>query len=108
MVPIAQIGTLLRDGLTAWQNVRLADVLFGHLNNTIVMLIVLVGLSAGVAVVRVAFGRRPGRGQIGLPALLSWARSSSVPFLRHGAMLLVPAAIAVLALLVSTLKREGS
>ena len=54
MVPIAQIGTLLRDGLTAWQNVRLADVLFGHLNNTIVMLIVLVGLSAGVAVVRVA------------------------------------------------------
>ncbi len=93
MVPLAQIGALLRDGLTAWRNVRLADVLFGHLDTTILTLIVLAGLSAGVAVIRVAFGRRPGRAQVGLPALLSWARSSSLPFLRHGALLLALAGL---------------
>ena len=93
MVPIAQIGALLRDGLTAWRNVRLADVLFGHLDTTILVLIVLAGLSAGVAVIRMAFGRRPGRAQVGLPALLSWARSPSLPFLRHGALLLALAGL---------------
>lgn len=93
MVPIAQIGALLRDGLTAWRNIRLADILFGHLDTTILTLIILVGLSTGVAVVRVAFGRRPGRAQVGLPALLSWARSSSLPFLRHGALLLALAGL---------------
>ena len=93
MVPIAQIGRLLREGLTAWRNVRLADVLFGHLDATILALIILMGLSAGVGVIRVAFGRRPGRAQVGLPALLSWAGSSSLPFLRHGALLLALAGL---------------
>jgi Ca-activated chloride channel family protein len=93
MVPIAQIGALLREGLTAWRSVRLADVLFGHLDSTILTLIVLAGLSAGVAVVRVTFGRRPGRAQVGLPALLSWARAPSYPFLRHGALLLALAGV---------------
>lgn len=93
MVPIAQIGASLREGLTAWRNVRLADVLFGHLDTAILTLIVLAGLSAGVAVARVAFGRRPGRAQIGLPALLSWARPPSFPFLRHGALLLALAGL---------------
>lgn len=93
MVPIAQIGAVLRNGLTAWRNVRLADVLFGHLDTTILTLIILVGLSAGIAVIRVVFGRRPGRAQVGLPALLSWARSSSLPFLRHGALLLALAGL---------------
>ena len=94
MVPLAQIGALLRDGVTAWRHVRLADVLFGHRDTTILALIALLGLSAGVAVIRVAFGRRPGRAQVGLPALLSWARSSSFPpFLRHGALLLALAGL---------------
>jgi Ca-activated chloride channel homolog len=93
MVPIAQIGALLREGLTAWRNMRLADLLFGHLDTTILILIILVGLSVGVAVLRVAFGRRPGRAQVGLPALLSWAGSSPLPFLRHGALILALAGL---------------
>ena len=63
-------------------------MLFGHRDTTILALIVLVGLAAGVAVLRVAFGRRPGRAQVGLPALMSWARSSPLAFVRHGAVLL--------------------
>jgi Ca-activated chloride channel family protein len=93
MVALAQIGALLRAGLTAWRNVRLADVLFGHLDITILTLIILVGLSAGIAVARVTFGRRPGRAQVGLPALLSWAGSPSLPVLRHGALLLALAGV---------------
>ena len=93
MVPIAQIGALLRDGLTAWREIRLADVLFGHRDTTILALIALVGLAAGVAVLRAALGRRPGRAQVGLPALMAWARSSPFAFLRHGAVLLSLAAV---------------
>jgi Ca-activated chloride channel homolog len=93
MVPLAQIGARLRDGVTAWRDVRLSDVLFGHRDTTILALIALIGLAAGIAVLRVAFGRRPGRAQVGLPALLSWARSSSLPFLRHGALLLALAGL---------------
>lgn len=93
MVPIAEIGALLRNGLTAWRDIRLADVLFGHRDTTILALIVLVGLAAGVAVLRATLGRRPGRAQVGLPALMSWAKSSPLAFLRHGAVLLSLAAV---------------
>ena len=93
MVPITEIGALLRDGLTAWQRVRLADVLFSHRDSAILALIVLVGLAAGAAIVRFAFLRRPGRGQVGLPALLSWARSSPFASVRHGALLLALAGL---------------
>jgi hypothetical protein len=93
MVPVAQAVALLRGGATAWRSVHLSEVLFGHRDTTILVLIALIGLSAGVAVVRAAFGRGPGRGQVGLPALLSWARTSSVPFLRHGALVLALAGI---------------
>ena len=88
MGAVAEIGALLRNGLTAWRDISLADVLFGHRDTTILALIVLVGLAAGVAVLRVAFGRRPGRAQVGLPALMSWARSSPWASVRHGAVLL--------------------
>jgi Ca-activated chloride channel family protein len=88
MVPIARIGALVRDGLTAWQSVRLDEVLFGHRDASILALIALVALACGVAVIRVAFGRRPGWAQIGLPALLSWTQSSPWSFMRHGPILL--------------------
>ncbi len=88
MGAVAEIGALLRNGLTAWRDISLADVLFGHRDTTILALIVLVGLAAGVAVLRVALGRRRGRAQVGLPALMSWARSSPWASVRHGAVLL--------------------
>jgi Ca-activated chloride channel family protein len=93
VVPIADLGALLRDGLTAWREVRLAEVIFGHRDATILALIALVGLAIGVAVIRVAFTRRPGRGQIGLPALMQWAGSSPLAWLRHGALLLALAGV---------------
>ena len=79
MVPIARIGALLRDGLTAWRSVDLGGVLFGHRDASILALIALLALALAVAVIRVAFARRPGRAQVGVPALLSWARSSPLP-----------------------------
>jgi len=88
VVPLAQLGALLSNGLTAWRNIRLADVLFGHRDASIFALIAVLALACGVAVIRAVFGRRPGLAQIGLPALLSWARSSPFAFLRHGAVLL--------------------
>jgi Ca-activated chloride channel family protein len=93
MVPIAEIGALLRDGLTAWRDTPLAEVLFGHRDTTILALVVLAGLAAGVAVLR-ALGRGRGRAQVGLPALMSWARSSPFASLRHGAVLLALAGVA--------------
>ena len=88
MVPLTALGVLLRDGLTAWRNIRLSEVLFSHRDAGILALISLVGLAAAAAIVRLAFLRRAGRGQVGLPALLSWVRSSPFASLRHGAFLL--------------------
>ena len=88
MVPIAEIAALLKNGLTAWWDVRLAEVLFGHRDDSILALIALLALAGGIAVIRVAFLHRPGRTQVGLPALLSWARSSPFSFMRHGTLLL--------------------
>jgi Ca-activated chloride channel family protein len=88
VVQIARIGALLGDGLTGWRSIRLADVLFGHRDDSILALIALVALACSIAVIRVVFGRRPGQAQVGLPALLSWTRSSPLSFMRHGAVLL--------------------
>jgi hypothetical protein len=87
-MPIGQIAALVRDGLTGWRNVRLNEVLFGHRDASVLALITLLALACGVAVIRVAFGRQAGRGQVGVPALLSWARSSPLSFMRHGALIL--------------------
>jgi len=88
MVPIGRIGALLRDGLTGWQSVRLGDVLFGHRDASVLALVALLAIACAVAVIRVAFGRRPGGAQVGLPALLSWARSSPLSVLRHATVVL--------------------
>jgi Ca-activated chloride channel homolog len=88
MVPVAEVGALVRSGLAELGGIRLAGVLFGHRDAGIIALVLLVALSAAVAIVRAALLRRPGRGQIGLPALLSWVQSSPLSALRHGAVLL--------------------
>ena len=93
MVPLSEIGALVRDGLTAWRSVRLSDLLFGHRETGVLALIVLIALAAGAAVIRLAFLRRPGRGQVGLPAMLSWVRSSPLASMRHGALLLALAGL---------------
>jgi Ca-activated chloride channel family protein len=93
VVPIADAAALLRDGLTAWRSIRLDGVLFGHRDPAVIALIVLVALSVAAAIVRAAFLRRPGRGQIALPALLAWTGSSPLAFLRHGALFLALAGL---------------
>jgi Ca-activated chloride channel homolog len=93
VVPIAEVGALLRDGLSGWREFRLADLLFGHRDTSLFALIALVALAIGVAVVRVAFFRGPGRGRIGVPALLSWVRASPLAPLRHGALLMALAGL---------------
>jgi Ca-activated chloride channel family protein len=85
---LAELVALVREGLTAWRTVPLGGVVFGQRDTTVLILIALVGLAAGVAVLRHALGRQPGRAQLGVPALLSWAGASPLSWLRHGAVLL--------------------
>jgi Ca-activated chloride channel family protein len=90
---MAEVGALLRDGLTAWRDVPLAEVAFGHRDASVLALIAFVALAIGAVVVRLAFGRRPGRAQIGLPALMPWAGAAPLAWFRHGAILLALAGV---------------
>jgi hypothetical protein len=87
------MAALLRDGVIAWRQVDLADVLFGHANDALLASILAIGLAAFVAIFRLAFGRRPGRAQIGLPALMPWARPSPLSWIRHAPLLLALAGL---------------
>jgi hypothetical protein len=93
MVPLNEIWPLVADGLTAWRDVRLADVLFARRDTSILALMILAGLAIAVAVVRAALAGKRGRTQIGLPALMAWAGRSPVAWVRHGAVLLVLAGL---------------
>jgi Ca-activated chloride channel homolog len=93
MIPFAELAALLRDGLTAWRSVPLSEVLFSHRDAGILALLVVTSLTIGAAIVRAAFVRRPGRTQIGLPALMKWAPESPLSWLRHSALALTLAGI---------------
>jgi hypothetical protein len=93
LIPIAELAALLRDGLTAWRGVPLSEVLFNHRDAAILSLLVITGLTIGAAIVRAAFVRRPGRTQIGLPALMGWAPESPLSWLRHSAIVLALAGV---------------
>jgi len=90
---IGPISAILTAVSTAWRNVHLADVLFGHRDTSILAIVSILGLSLGLLVVRVAMGRRLEGSQLALPALLAWARRSRFSFVRHGALVLALAGL---------------
>ncbi|OFV90304.1 MAG: hypothetical protein A3H95_03285 [Acidobacteria bacterium RIFCSPLOWO2_02_FULL_64_15] len=88
MVALERLNTLIRDILAEWQTIRVADLLYAHRDVTVLMLVAIAGLSLVTLIARSAFGRRPGRHQVALPAILDWTRGTSFSIVRHGAFLL--------------------
>ena len=88
MVPLAAIRALLQQGLVEWQNVRVAELLFGHRDTARLTVIVLLALSMAVLVARSVVRRGPGRNRVALPAILPSIRHSPFSFIRHGPLLL--------------------
>ena len=83
MGALADVFGRLRDALTEWRNVRLGNLQFPHQHAARLTLIVLIGLSLTLIVVRLALGGTPGRSRIALPRILPWIRQSPLAFVRH-------------------------
>ena len=88
MVPVSDVPALLRETIFEWHNTRLADLLFARRGTAVLTIVVLIGLTLGMAIVRATTRRKAGRTQVALPAVLQWTRPSWVSMVRHGALLL--------------------
>jgi hypothetical protein len=71
-----------------WRNLRTADLLFTHRNEAIIVFVVFAALAVAVLLVRAMVGRRAGRTQVALPAVLDWGGTSWASVVRHGTLLL--------------------
>ena len=60
--------------------------------------IALLGVAAGVLLLRMLTRRTTGRGRLALPSLIEWARPSRITLLRHGALVCALAGIPFFAL----------
>jgi hypothetical protein len=78
----------MRRAILDWRNLRTADLLFTHRAETIFAFIFLVGLAVAVLLVRAIAGRKAGRTQVALPAVLDWGGASWMSIVRHGTLLL--------------------
>jgi len=88
VVTLAGLNALVQRSLAEWQNVRLAELVFGHRDMSRLMMVVLLSLSAALLVARSVRRFRPGRNRVVLPAILPVIRASRFSFVRHGALLL--------------------
>ena len=84
MVTLADINAFLRDNLTEWRSVRVAELLFGHRTAARFALVLVLAISLAILIVRLAFARRPGTNRVALPAILPMFRPSPFSFVRHG------------------------
>ena len=88
MVPITQVPAVVRDTIFEWRNARAADLLFTHRDDSIIAMVVLIGLAMTVLVVRALTRNKAGRTQVALPAVLDWSGGSWMSIVRHGALIL--------------------
>lgn len=98
MWPTPYLRALVRDSLTEWRSLSVADLRFLHRTEAELMLTALVALSAVLLIVRLSMRRRPGRHSILLPAVLSSLPRSRGSFLVHLPLLLFLAGLPFLAL----------
>ena len=84
MVPIADVPRVLRQTITEWQLLRLADLRFGESSPAILILVVATA-AAVIALLARRLRRTPERVYVMLPALLPVIRSSPWSATRHGA-----------------------
>jgi hypothetical protein len=88
VVPITQLPAVVRDAIFEWRNARAADLLFTHRDDSIIAMVVLIGLAMVVLVGRALTRNKAGRTQVALPAVLDWSGGSWTSIVRHGALLL--------------------
>jgi len=88
VVPITQLPAVVRDVIFEWRNARTADLLFTHRDDSIIAMVVLVGLALAVLVGRALTRNKAGRTQVALPAVLDWSGGSWTSIVRHGALIL--------------------
>ncbi|HEX3645531.1 MAG TPA: VWA domain-containing protein, partial [Vicinamibacterales bacterium] len=88
MVPITQLPAIVRDVIFEWRNARTQDLLFTHRDDSIIAMVVLVGLAMAVLVFRALTRNKAGRTQVALPAVLDWSGGSWISIVRHGALIL--------------------
>jgi len=107
---LADVFGWLGDAFTEWRNVRLGALQFPHQNTARLTLVLLIGLSLTLIVVRLALGGQPGRSRVALPRILPWVRRSPLAFVRHAPLVpfLIGLAFFAVALAdpVTTLRRE--
>ena len=88
MVPITQVPAVVRDVIFEWRNARTADLLFTHRDDSIIAMVILIGLAMAVLLGRALTRNKAGRTQVALPAVLDWSGGSWTSIVRHGALIL--------------------
>lgn len=88
MGTLTALLAFVRDREIEWRNLRLDDLQFWHRDTARVTLLVLVGVSLALLVLRIMISRKPGRERVAMPAMLPWVRESPWAFVRHGTLLL--------------------
>ena len=76
MVPITQVPAVIRDVIFEWRNARAVDLLFTHRDDSIIAMVVLIGLAMAVMAGRALTRNKAGRTQVALPAVLDWSGGS--------------------------------
>jgi Ca-activated chloride channel homolog len=88
VVPLSDVPGTLRRTVIDWRNLQAADLLFTHRSEAIFAFVGLAAVAVGLLLVRAMAGRRAGRTQVALPAVLDWGGASWASVVRHGTLLL--------------------
>jgi Ca-activated chloride channel family protein len=93
MVALERLIGFVRETLAEWSAIRAANLNYTERDTTFLLMAALVGLSLLLLLARSAIGRRPGRHEVALPAVLDWAGGSAFSMVRHGALVLALAGL---------------
>jgi Mg-chelatase subunit ChlD len=85
---VAELATLLRGAWADWTTIRLAELQFAEGASARTAVILLIGLSIAVFVLRALVRATPARGRVALPGLAPWPNHRPTSWLRHGALVL--------------------
>jgi Mg-chelatase subunit ChlD len=85
---VAELVTLLRSAWADWTTIRLAELQYAEGASARTAVIVLIGLSIALFVLRALVRATPGRGRVALPALAPWSSGRPFAWMRHGALVL--------------------
>jgi hypothetical protein len=91
--PLSEIASAIRETLTDWQALNLANVQFGHSRAAVLITVALVAVTLLTILARGLRARDSRRGRLVLPAMLPVMRSSRLSLLRHLPLLLFLAGV---------------